>query len=693
MRRFPLFFFLNIWMINVASAQIITEGFFKLEDSLKKGHKTALYTLANYMHDTTSYVEHYIDGNWETTVGEKSKSVVKKNSLFLPNEFDWEDSTADFSAFLSAHDSSIAFDAVTEKFLITPVTKRVFEYKLYEYNFPDKLSIDSLLKSIEEDTEMDFQDLRNLLRKKDSYALFLLASKSYISDNYVYGSLHRNTFEKLFAMLVNLLVSVKNEDDQWIWTYNQDYFGAARLNQLIYWANHYSDYKWDEVEGRFVNQKASVAKKPAEVDLLTAMHSEDDSVAIKAFVKMTHYDTSKVDDAPILDFKDEMNDALPIFQDRFLQVLSRYTAYCSQNKLSLQLRGRTKFWFDQLAKGDLPFKQRYQLENEVIDRARVDEISALEYWFLVSEENWDLTFSAGRIIDKFYSFHWNEIIHDTAQLKHYLKKAALFDRLGIIGNCNKYMKKFQFIDDRARANLSLIGSTAKDRDLANNVTIARKGVKIIYEPITRKIWDANRDTLVTDLSKQYKKFMKKPHEDYENPLHELTALINYSQIAGFISLVRKEKRFDEVYDFLEGDFGIPVDVEDSIQVEEFLVLYKKLSHENLCRHYLHHLGINYKKPDGSLDYQAIYEMLEFDIVDALSGGGGGHRETGVYLLIKLLEFKFKTTLGFPKKLCNGEGIYGCSSDDRAREWINYLLTKKLAKPFTGMPLSISPLGR
>jgi len=453
------------------------------------------------------------------------------------------------------------------------------------------------------------------------------------------------------------------------------------------------DYKWSAAKRKFINEEEVMAKKPDAIELLTAMHSEDDSTAIKAFVKLTRYDTMSIDEIPVFDFKEDMNDALPLFQEPFLKILSRYYAYSSQNNLSLELQGRTKYWFDQLSKENSPFEGRYQLENEVIKTATPDEISALEYWFLVNEENWELTFSAGRIIDKFYSFHWNQIIHDTSQLKHYLKKAALFERLGIIGNCNKYLKKFQFVDEKATSNLEYLAKTAQDADIVENARTASKGIKIIQESIIARRSDANYDTTINDLHQQYKKFANKPHEEYERPLDELIGFINFGQIGELILLLTKNDKLDEVYDFLERDFGFPVDLDDSGQVNDFLRLYKKLPYKDLCRHYLDQLGLHYKNADGSLDYQAIYEMLEFDVVDALSGGGGGHRETGVYLLIKLLEFKFKTTLGFPRKLCNGGGIYGCSSDDRATEWKKYLVKNKLAKPFTGIPQSISILGR
>ncbi len=646
-------------------------------------------TIWRIQQDLPEYSHH---GSYEITIKEKARSLVEEHTSFLPHEFNWEDSIADFSIFLSKYQSSIIYDSVTEKILITPVTRRTAPYKLYEYNYPDQLNADSLLNTLEEDTGIDFKELQTLFHKKNSRLLYILASRWYIADKYRYSSLHSETFERLFALLANVLVSVKDRDGRWIWTYEKDYWRIARLNQLVYWANHYRDYQWDVNKQKFINKRERIARKPSGIKLLTTMQSEDDSVAIRAFIKMTNIEPALVNQLPVDDFSDNMNSSLPIFQKNFLSVLSEYTRYCSQNKISLRLVGRIKDWFFQLAQEDMPFSKRYHLENEITAKATPYEISALEYWFLVSEENWEITFSAGRIIDKFYSFHWNLITHDTRQLKHYLKKAALFDRLGIIGNCNKYLKKFHITDDKVKANLAHIFSISKDKDVIQSAKKSSHEIKISYDPVINKVSNANYDTIVTDLRMEYIRLVEKPHEYYENPLDDLTALVEYSQIEDFLSWLKEKGKYDEVYDFLERDFGFPVEVKDTLQMREFLTLYKKVSYENICRYYLDKCGLNYKKPDGSLNYQAIYEILEFDVVDALAGGGGNHRETGVYLLIKVLEFEFNTTLGFPKKLCNGGGIYGCSSDERAREWMNYLLIKKLATPFVNLPWSISPLG-
>ena len=142
--------------------------------------------------------------------------------------------------------------------------------------------------------EWIFKKSSHYFSQKDSRVLLLLASKWYTADKYEFGSTQWNSFEQLFATLVNLLVSVKNEKGQWVWTYSRDYFGRARLNHLITRRPTMWITKWSDDEGKFANEKEPLTKKPDAIKLLTAMHPEDDSIAIKAFVQLTQYDTTSV---------------------------------------------------------------------------------------------------------------------------------------------------------------------------------------------------------------------------------------------------------------------------------------------------------------------------------------------------------------------------------------------------------------
>jgi hypothetical protein len=133
--------------------------------------------------------------------------------------------------------------------------------------------------------------------------------------------------------------------------------------------------------------------------------------------------------------------------------------------------------------------------------------------------------------------------------------------------------------------------------------------------------------------------------------------------------------------FMVGDF------DNKETRQEFIELYSKLSEYDLYSYYLDQAGINYKNSDNSLNYDKIYELIKYDVVVAFVGGGGGTKDNEVYSLIKLLELTFKTTLGFPHKLCNSNGMYGCDSDERVKAWMKYFEDKKLLKLKHDEPIS------
>jgi len=132
---------------------------------------------------------------------------------------------------------------------------------------------------------------------------------------------------------------------------------------------------------------------------------------------------------------------------------------------------------------------------------------------------------------------------------------------------------------------------------------------------------------------------------------------------------------------MERDWGFfMIDHFDSITTRTaFLKLYNSLTEYQLYAYYLDKAGIDYKNKDSSLNYDKIFELLKYDVVTAFVGGGGGKKDNEVYSLIKLLELTFKTTLGYPKKICNSANLYACDSQDRANEWMQYLIDHKLLR--------------
>ena len=78
---------------------------------------------------------------------------------------------------------------------------------------------------------------------------------------------------------------------------------------------------------------------------------------------------------------------------------------------------------------------------------------------------------------------------------------------------------------------------------------------------------------------------------------------------------------EELVDILEGNFGIPAS-----SLEEFLQVYNTKNQHDLYEFYFNKTGLSYAEYPGNFNYEKIYDILKYDIVDAFVGGGGGRRE-------------------------------------------------------------------
>lgn len=229
-------------------------------------------------------------------------------------------------------------------------------------------------------------------------------------------------------------------------------------------------------------------------------------------------------------------------------------------------------------------------------------------------------------------------------------------------------------------------------------TQIEKARKICYQPIkipndTMKVNDANKDFVVNDLRQNIVVIKKiQDQEKMEDSLTELLSKINYKQIGEAMKEL-EDIKFKEAewkkYSFLESDFGFFIYYNfDTITTrKEFLADYEKFSEFNFYKNMLTKAGTNYCYDDNTLNYDKIFDALKYNVVIAFVGGGGGRYDNEVYAIIKLLELTHRTTLGYPEKLCNSKGIYGCDSQDRANYWMQYLTEKKLLQLTHNEPIS------
>ncbi|WP_096356419.1 hypothetical protein [Mucilaginibacter gotjawali] len=317
-------------------------------------------------------------------------------------------------------------------------------------------------------------NIDQLISSKNSYALFKIAAELFKDRNRFdnYQSDAKNYID-LLDLLTGTETGVDNEYQKITFHIDKDYDPVSKLNLLIYFAKNYPFYKWNEKAGRFYASNIKVEPIEKERVCFQLLSSKVDSVALNAFLKLTTGDVERVQKlADEFDKADmDHNWVLPIFPFRFLKQMVTLTAYCKNNNIDFEGGPEVLDNCNRL-NSKVSFPQRYQLENKLINTLSLNNITAYEYWFLVYEQSDDLSYSAGRILDAFYSKNWSKIVNDKKQLDLYLKKSILFERLGIIGICNNYLNKFINADSATLNMLKL--NVSSDQDINFQVTKAIK---------------------------------------------------------------------------------------------------------------------------------------------------------------------------------------------------------------------------
>lgn len=667
--------------------------------SLTQGNKEALLKLAPYFDSTKRMTEFLGYHILQTPEREIAERLLDENSLFLKGEISISDTTSatELLSFLRLNFDKIIFDNNANAFLITRLTDRDAKYEVRDLSEGRKNELKAKKDELLNSDWVKQNSLDILIQNENPLILYKIASEFYKGrnrfDNYQNNA---ERYVELLELLTGTEIGVDNENGKINFHIDKDYYSGSRLNLLIYFAKNYHFYKWDNTLNRFYNNRVKVESLNIENIYFQLLNSKTDSVAINAFVKLTTCDPEKTkiiaDEYEKADI--EKNYALPTFPYRFLKQMTVFTSYCKTNKIDFS--GSKKLHKDiELLKKDLPFKERHKLEDKLIKSMTFNDVTAFEYWCLIYEKNSYLTYSAGRILDMYYSNNWNRIVNSKKLFDAYLKKAKLFEQLGIIGVCNNYLTKF--FNSNAEVIRKLKNNNSSDQDIQLQSIKALKfasQAKKETEPI-KKTNDGNYNSEVKDFKNEFSNVIsaETDSDKRDDKISELFSKINYGQIGLAMSLIEnyKFKYKWRKYTFLERDFGFFIgDFEDPKFRNSFLNYYSNHTEKDLYMHYLLLAGIDYMNTDHKMNYDKIYELLKYDEATAFVGGGGGTtRQNEVYSLIKLLELEFNTTLGFPSKLCNSNNVYGCDSYDRKNAWMSYIKEKGLLKSLHNTPQSFN----
>lgn len=671
---------------------------YKIEKELMLGNKKALLDIAGYFDSTiplTVFLGYHIINTTESNV---AKRIVIENCNFLETEILISDKTTaiEFQTFLNQNLNQIFFSEYANAFLLTPLEKRKVTVDIREISTIRKRELEKKSNSLLNLKWAKSNNIAVLIKDRAPKALLLIASELYKERGRFNKSFsNKSDYIDLIRLITGTDIATDNEKNQRTWFIEEEYYPNASFNLLIYFSKNYKNYTWNKKKSIFENKNALVNPLNKEELLFELLNDKDDSIAKNAFRQLTkckienvitianQYEKSSI----------EANYTLPTFPYRFLKQLVVLTDYAKKNDIDLENSEELKKNI-KLLENKLSFSERRKLENKVIESLTLDQITSFEYYALLNEKSWELTYSAGRILDVFYSRNWNDLLNDKKHLKLYLKKSFLLNRLGIIGVCNNYLIKFQNIDNNGISKLSLLENTDPDINSQIGYVKKRSTVQTVRAKILRKEFDSNKDFLIPDLKESFSRIKNDTVEKYENEVLKFLSQINYDQIEEALELIKDVKvntKWKDKYSFMETDFGFfwIKDFENVKERTEFLKSYHKYSEYELYKYYLSQSGIDYLNEDTSLNYDKIYELLKYDVVVAFVGGGGGKRNNEVYALIKLLEIKYKTTLGYPKKVCNSQGSYACYSDDRATEWMQYLIDNKLLKLEHNQPVSFN----
>jgi hypothetical protein len=666
-----------------------------LELQLRDGNLEALLEIGEYFDSKIAlneYLGHHIINSNESSV---AKRLVLENTMFLKSEIDIDSTTtsADFKMFLKKNENSITFSKLASAFLIIPFDQRETNFEIIEltdYKW-------SHLKSTREELlSLDWvisNKVDSLLNAKNPLALLKTASVL-LGNRYRLDEHHDNEdLINLIQLMTNSQIAVPNESGALSYHLEKDFYDQSKINLLIFFANHYKDYQWDDSINSFSNNQLIPKPVAYEAELFEMLASNNDTLAQNAFIKLTKTDVKRVSDLSDQYRKADISEnyILPTFPFRFLKQLVQLTDYSTENDINFEGSNILKNQIE-LLKTDLTFKDRKILEDILVQYLTLEEITAFEYWSLIYEKSWSLTYSAGRILDKFYSKNWSKLTSNPKHLETYLLKAKLFQDLGIIGYCNNYLVKFQGSSQDIIASIQNINSTnlkVKDQ-IEKAITIAEKPIKFVTEE--KKNWKGNTPIDIKNFKTEYTKIIGKKQDstELEDDISFLLSQINYDQIGEALKAIENIPiRPYQKYSFISRDFGFSYvgNFEKTEIRNEFLKNYQKLTESELHAHYLEKAGVDIMNPNNKIDFDKVYEVLKYDVKKALAGGGGSTEDNVVYSVIKILEKTFETTLGYANKLCCSDNMYACNSQGSAMEWMNYLKINNLLTTQHNEPVS------
>jgi|GEM_PF-2289243 len=442
--------------------------------------------------------------------------------------------------------------------------------------------------------------------------------------------------------------------------------------------------------------------------LYLQMEDTDKRIAIAAFEKLFDFDTKTIDSLNL-----EFQIAGTKFTNGpywdYLLPARKLHLYCVQNNFNdkdTAVIARLNF----LSNYYLPYCNRYTAENALISTLTLNNISTVELWALENAPFLESLNSISRIVDKFYSKHWKELIRNRRYLKLYLKTTNVL-WFNHSGSCGNYLGKFGESTTANRPFLKPLLQETTDEDIKNAITELLNGdywgkVNTKKEEVlnfrakeisdTSLPWPANMRyaPIILNFEDTLKALSKcdLTNNSVKEKYLKILALATYTQLGTALQYSLKIKSVDldgkpdslwYANALLEEHFDIPVGgrlLGSMDSLKDFLRNYYSYSERELYKYYLKKDCINIYTKHGKLDFQKIYNILKFDYSPAYFNTTYNRTE-GIFAITKILEYHFNTTLGLPLKNQHSDGFNYISNFtlERREKWMKYLVAHHLVK--------------
>lgn len=310
--------------------------------------------------------------------------------------------------------------------------------------------------------------MREMMATGNSRALFYLAAILFAKRNE--GTLDRKILEDEFEEYLDIYIEVLDEgvfktikDNK----KGKEFF----LHHAVYWSVHYQDYEYDTDRRLFVNIKLEEENEASATRLFKKLTSDNKEEAFNAFRNLSHFTPSL-----LIELKERYrtvlrraNAELPDFRYGFLENIALLNEFCEVEDVPTEFSA-TILSDVELLKQKMPIQERYRIENKIIENLQVSDLTALEIEALVYSKNIDFSFSVSRILDIYYSRHFEKITGDYSQLRLFLKKSVLFSSIGVGGISNKYFSKVEAVKKKIEYRLVRLSRKEYDEDIRDVIS-------------------------------------------------------------------------------------------------------------------------------------------------------------------------------------------------------------------------------